>query len=368
MSVSRSVWRASMATMKRLASSSSAWMRSGRDSPSMVSAGPWQTSACQSAPGLAASQRSRVFWPPPSRIGHAVEAVLDVEPAHRGRRDRARREPAVGDERPQDERHRRRAVLLADVEQELPLLGGELLGVAAVAARRGPQGGEAAGPVGVVPALERRRPSSCRVSLTPGGRKRSSESARKAARSSPWSSSLRVSAPTISLRKMATASAWSFGASGVALGDRRRRRRGGLVHRLAPRHRPRRDGGVRRRACPAAGASAEGSSMVGSPPPRRRGDGPQLTCAPRGTPPTRWRALRSRARRPRASSPRGPPPGAGVASAGSARTTGKSRPARTARAPPPQARPARRGGRARRSGAGSPARRTSAGASRSATP
>jgi hypothetical protein len=87
--------------------------------------------------------------------GHAVEAVLDVEPAHGGLRDSSRREPAVRDERAQDERHRRGAVLLADVEDELPLLGGELLGVAAVAPRRRPQRGETARAVGVVPALER---------------------------------------------------------------------------------------------------------------------------------------------------------------------------------------------------------------------
>jgi hypothetical protein len=172
-----------MATMKRLASSSSAWMRSGLDLPSMASAGPWQTSACHSAPGLAASHRRRVFWPPPSR-GHAIEAVLDVQPAHGRRRDRAGLEPPVGDERPQDERDQGGAVLAPDVEKELSLLGGELLGVAAVAARRGPERGEPARAVRVEPALERRdRVPPGR--LDAGGRKRSSESARKAARSSP---------------------------------------------------------------------------------------------------------------------------------------------------------------------------------------
>src|SRR6266498_974101 len=137
MSVSRSVWRASIATTKRLASSRSAWIRSGRDLPSMVSAGPWQTSACQSAPG------------------HAVEAVLEVEPPHGRLRNGACGEPPVRNERAQDERHRRGAVLLADVEDELALLGGELLGVAAVAPRRRPQRREAARAVGVEPALER---------------------------------------------------------------------------------------------------------------------------------------------------------------------------------------------------------------------
>src|SRR6185369_12662661 len=71
--------------------------------------------------------------------GHAVEAVRDVEPAHGRLRDSAIGQPAVGDERAQDERHRRGAVLLADVEEELALLGGQLLGVTAVAARRGPE-------------------------------------------------------------------------------------------------------------------------------------------------------------------------------------------------------------------------------------
>src|SRR3990172_3653688 len=64
-------------------------------------------------------------------------------------------EPAIGDERAQDEWHRSRAVLLADVEDELPLLGRKLLGVAAVAPRRGSQRGKPTRTVGVVPALER---------------------------------------------------------------------------------------------------------------------------------------------------------------------------------------------------------------------
>jgi hypothetical protein len=94
----------------------------------------------------------------PAAFAHrdAVEALRDVEPAHRGRRDRAGFEAAVGDERPQDERHRCGAVLLADVEEELALLGGKLLGVAAVAARRGLERREPACAVGVEPALERR--------------------------------------------------------------------------------------------------------------------------------------------------------------------------------------------------------------------
>ncbi len=46
-------------------------------------------------------------------------------------------------------------MLPADVQEELPLLGRKLLRVAAVAARRRPQGGKAADPVGVIPALER---------------------------------------------------------------------------------------------------------------------------------------------------------------------------------------------------------------------
>jgi hypothetical protein len=100
---------------------------------------------------------------------YAVEAVLDVEPAHGGGRDRAGLEPAVRDERPQDERHRRGAVHAPDVEQELALLGGELLRVAAVAARRGPERSEPAGAVGVPWASQAgQRPG--RASSTVGGR------------------------------------------------------------------------------------------------------------------------------------------------------------------------------------------------------
>jgi hypothetical protein len=46
-------------------------------------------------------------------------------------------------------------VLLADVDEELALLGGELPAVAPVAARQRPESVETAAPVGVQPALER---------------------------------------------------------------------------------------------------------------------------------------------------------------------------------------------------------------------
>jgi hypothetical protein len=65
-------------------------------------------------------------------------------------------EPAVRHERAQDERHRGGRVLLADVEEELALLGAELTAVAPITAREGPKRVEAAATVGVVPALERR--------------------------------------------------------------------------------------------------------------------------------------------------------------------------------------------------------------------
>ena len=86
---------------------------------------------------------------------HAVEPLLDVEPAHGGRRDGVLGEAAVGHQGAQDERDRGRAVLPPDVEKELALLGSELLAVAAIAARGRPQGGQAALAEGVVPALQR---------------------------------------------------------------------------------------------------------------------------------------------------------------------------------------------------------------------
>ena len=65
-------------------------------------------------------------------------------------------QPAVGDERAQDERHRRTGVLAPDVEQQLALLGRQLAGAAAVGARVGPERVEPTAPVRVVPALEGR--------------------------------------------------------------------------------------------------------------------------------------------------------------------------------------------------------------------
>src|SRR6266568_1458007 len=129
----------------------------------------------------------------------------------------------------------------------------------------------------------------------PGGRKRSCESARKAARSSPWSSSFRVSAPTISLRKMATASAWSFGASGGVLGI------GGGAAGVdgsisAPLDRLAGGGESKGGAVPGGRSSAEGSSMVGPPPP---------------APPRRWTSGYMLAPRNAADSMESPPaPGA----------------------------------------------------------
>ena len=67
----------------------------------------------------------------------AVEAGVAVEPRDGGGRDRARGEPAVGDQRAQDQRHRRGRVLAPDLEQELALLGRQLAGAAAVGARSG---------------------------------------------------------------------------------------------------------------------------------------------------------------------------------------------------------------------------------------
>ena len=59
-SLSRSVTQAWMAMMRRLWSSSSAWMRSGTLRPSTESAGPWQTSACQTSLTHSACQRRRI--------------------------------------------------------------------------------------------------------------------------------------------------------------------------------------------------------------------------------------------------------------------------------------------------------------------
>jgi hypothetical protein len=52
-----------------------------------------------------------------------------------------------------------------------------------------------------------------RVTSEPGLRKRWRDSATSSARRSPWLSSRRQSDPTTSLRKTATASAWSLGSS-----------------------------------------------------------------------------------------------------------------------------------------------------------
>jgi hypothetical protein len=62
----------------------------------------------------------------------------DVELANGSRRDGVHAEAAVGHERPKDERDRGQAVVAPDVEEELELLRGELLAVAAIAARGRP--------------------------------------------------------------------------------------------------------------------------------------------------------------------------------------------------------------------------------------
>jgi hypothetical protein len=86
----------------------------------------------------------------------ALEAGVAVQPRHGGVRDHARGEPAVGDQRAQDQRHRRGRVLTPDLEQELALLGREVACAAPVGAWRRAQPGEPVGTVGVQPALERR--------------------------------------------------------------------------------------------------------------------------------------------------------------------------------------------------------------------
>ncbi|MGC3997896.1 MAG: hypothetical protein QM767_10545 [Anaeromyxobacter sp.] len=206
MSVSRSVWRASMATMNRLASSRSAWIRSGFDLPSMVSAGPWQTSACQSAPGLAASQRSRVFWPPPSRIGTRSRPSATLS-----------RRTVAGEIAPASSFSSATSVRRmsgTDAERCSRRMSSRSWRCSAVSScawprslrGAGPERREPAGAIRVEPALERR-------DREPPGRLDAwraeallRERAEGGAQLAVVEVSLRVSAPTISLRKIATAS------------------------------------------------------------------------------------------------------------------------------------------------------------------
>ena len=87
--------------------------------------------------------------------GDTVQAPLLIEAAHAARRDGIRLEPALRHEGAQDDGHRCGGVLLANVEQKLPLLLSELLTAPSVAARSRLQGVEATGLVGVMPPLER---------------------------------------------------------------------------------------------------------------------------------------------------------------------------------------------------------------------
>ncbi len=233
--------------------------------------------------------------------GHAVEAVLDIEPPHGGRRDGAGREPAVGNEGAQDERDRSGAVLLADVEEELPLLGRKFLRVAPVAARRWSQGGEAA--------FERRHRVAPVVS-TPGGRKRS------------WRKCAQGGAQLAVVEILARERADDLAAEdGDGLGVVLRREGGcfglgGAAAEVdgsisAPPGGLAGSGDGEGGAVPSGRSGAEGSSMVGPPPlaPPRRWTSAYMP-PPRGTPPSRWRALPRPARTLRASSRRGPRPGA----------------------------------------------------------
>src|SRR5512140_1656140 len=99
---------------------------------------------------------------------------------------------------------------------------------------------------------------------------------------------MRVSAPTSSLRKIATASAWSFGASGVVLGiggGAAEVDRPSLLLVIAS------PGGARAcdEQCPAAGAPRRDPRWWDRLRPRQRHDGPRATCSPRRTPPSRAR-------------------------------------------------------------------------------
>jgi hypothetical protein len=85
----------------------------------------------------------------------AVESLLLVETAHAARGDGARFEATLGDQRAQDDRDRRRGVLLADRRQELALRLGEVAAPTPVGARRRPQSLQIARLIRIVPTLER---------------------------------------------------------------------------------------------------------------------------------------------------------------------------------------------------------------------
>src|SRR3977135_3964117 len=92
------------------------------------------------------SLRSDPTW----KLGFAIQ------PRDGADRHRTLGEPAVEDQRAQNQRHRGARMLAPNVEQELALLGGQLARAATVGARVGLEAIEAIPLVGVVPTLERR--------------------------------------------------------------------------------------------------------------------------------------------------------------------------------------------------------------------
>jgi len=110
---------------------------------------------------IAVPERTRVLGlPPQARVAigphTAGQLRLAVETLHRRRRDGAFGEPTVSDECADDQRHRRGRVLAADIEEEIPLIGRQLAGAAAVRSRRRSERLEAAAAIRVEPALDRR--------------------------------------------------------------------------------------------------------------------------------------------------------------------------------------------------------------------
>src|SRR4030095_3526860 len=77
-----------------------------------------------------------------------VEALLAKESPHGLRRNGTAFEPPIGCERPQDQGDGGRGMLAADLEEKRALLGRELAGTAAIAARLRPKRLEAAPPIG----------------------------------------------------------------------------------------------------------------------------------------------------------------------------------------------------------------------------
>jgi hypothetical protein len=87
--------------------------------------------------------------------GLTGEAGLAQKAAQGGSGDGARLQPPIGLQGTQQQRHRGGEVLLANVQQQLALLGGEGLGATLVAARGGRQALQPPALVGVVPPLQR---------------------------------------------------------------------------------------------------------------------------------------------------------------------------------------------------------------------